>query len=115
MSLPKQQLTQELQTYSSRIFLSKKSISPINRQSALTFHRAEANKVLHLQSDNDQSKLQYLLEYYSLVREGKTDYISKSAFHDITGSHPQEPPEFFKTYKEEFQPQYANKKRKSRA
>lgn len=78
-------------------------------------HRAEAKRVLHSQSDSDQSELQYLLEYYSLVREGKTNYISTSAFHDITGSHPQEPPEFFKAYREEFHPQHANKKRKSRA
>jgi hypothetical protein len=33
---------------------------------------AEAKKVLKAQSDSDPSELLYLLEYYSLVREGKT-------------------------------------------
>ncbi|RHZ45589.1 SDR family oxidoreductase [Aspergillus thermomutatus] len=73
---------------------------------------AEAKKVLHAQSDSDQSELQYLLEYYSLVREGKTNYISTTAFHDVTGGHPQEPPEFFKVYADSFRPKHVNKKRK---
>lgn len=76
--------------------------------------RAEAKKVLHAQSQSDQSELQYLLEYYSLVREGKTNYISTTAFHDVTGGHPQEPVQFFKVYAESFHPKQANgnKKRK---
>ncbi|EFR05188.1 hypothetical protein MGYG_08202 [Nannizzia gypsea CBS 118893] len=74
---------------------------------------AEAKKVLHSQSESDESELQYLLEYYSLVREGKTNYISTTAFHDITGSHPQELSDFFKVYKEEFIPHHIDKKRKS--
>lgn len=74
--------------------------------------RAEAKKVLHAQSESDASELQYLLEYYSLVREGKTNYISTTAFHDVTGSHPQEPVEFFKVYAESFRPKHVNKKRK---
>ncbi|KAF4253136.1 hypothetical protein KXX13_005246 [Aspergillus fumigatus] len=73
---------------------------------------AEAKKVLHAQSESDASELQYLLEYYSLVREGKTNYISTTAFHDVTGSHPQEPVEFFKVYAESFRPKHVNKKRK---
>jgi len=63
---------------------------------------AEAKKVLHTQSHLDDSEKAYLLEYYSLVREGKTNYISTHAFHDITGSHPQEITDFFKTYAESF-------------
>jgi hypothetical protein len=58
--------------------------------------------VLHAQSPSDESELQYLLEYYSLVRQGKTNYISTTAFHDITGAHPQEPVEFFQVYADEF-------------
>lgn len=75
------------------------------------FNRAEAKKVLHAQSESDKSELEYLLEYYSLVREGKTNYISTTAFHDVTGTHPQEPPDFFKSYEEEFA--HPSKKRKT--
>ncbi|KAF2196006.1 NAD(P)-binding protein [Delitschia confertaspora ATCC 74209] len=75
---------------------------------------AEAKKVLKLQSDSDDSEKEYLLEYYSLVREGKTNYISTTAFHDVTGQHPQEPDEFFEIYAEELKPKDAhrNKRRK---
>jgi len=74
---------------------------------------AEAKKVLHTQAPHhDPSELQYLLEYYSLVREGKTNYISTHAFHEVTGQQPQEPVEFFKVYAEEFKPEHAAKKRK---
>jgi hypothetical protein len=41
---------------------------------------------------------EYLLEYYSLVREGKTNYVSSLAFMQIFGEKPQELPEFFKAY-----------------
>jgi len=64
----------------------------------------EAKKVLKLQSESDDSEKEYLLEYYSLVREGKTNYISTTAFHDVTGEHPMEPDEFFKVYAEEMKP-----------
>jgi len=78
----------------------------------------EAKKVLKAQSDSDPSELQYLLEYYSLVREGKTNYISTAAFVNVTGNHPQEPEDFFKVYAEEFKPKggengHASKKRKT--
>jgi len=73
---------------------------------------AEAKKVLQAQSDSDPSELQYLLEYYSLVREGKTNYISTNTFHDVTGVHALEPPEFFKAYANEFLPKHADKKMK---
>ncbi|PYH43064.1 NAD(P)-binding protein [Aspergillus saccharolyticus JOP 1030-1] len=74
---------------------------------------AEAKKVLQAQSESDQSEVQYLLEYYSLVREGKTNYISTTAFHDVTGGHPQEPPDFFKVYAQEFHRKRTNKRRKT--
>lgn len=75
---------------------------------------AEARKVLHRQSESDDSEKQYLLEYYSLVREGKTNYISTSAFHYVTGTKPQEPDEFFKVYSESFMPQNGHKDKKLR-
>ncbi|OJJ96344.1 hypothetical protein ASPACDRAFT_54688 [Aspergillus aculeatus ATCC 16872] len=69
-----------------------------------------AKKVLQAQTDS--SEIQYLLEYYSLVREGKTNDISTTAFHDVTGGHPQEPPNFFKTYSESFHQTRDHEKRK---
>jgi hypothetical protein len=56
------------------------------------------------QADLDESEKQYLLEYYSLVREGKTNYISTLGFHRIVGSKPQEMTDFFKVYSAEFSP-----------
>jgi len=76
-------------------------------QAELTFEdisEAEARKILKSQSGLDDSEQQYLLEYYSLVREGKTNYISTTAFHDVTGQHPTEPDEFFKMYEAEVRP-----------
>lgn len=64
----------------------------------------EAKRVLAAQSDSDDSEKEYLLEYYSLVREGKTNYISTTAFHDVTGGHPTEPTDFFKLYATELRP-----------
>lgn len=64
----------------------------------------EAKKVLTEQSDLNPAELRYLLEYYALVREGKTNYISTTAFHDVTGQHPLEPPEFFKEIKADLAP-----------
>jgi len=64
----------------------------------------EAKRVLASQSQSDESEKQYILEYYSLVREGKTNYISTTAFHDVTGVHPTEPEEFFKMYVTELRP-----------
>jgi hypothetical protein len=76
-------------------------------------NRAEAKRVLRSQSESDDAEIEYILEYYSLVQEGKTNYISTTAFHDVTGGHPQEPPDFFKTYAEEFKPKHAKKKQKT--
>lgn len=57
--------------------------------------------VLELDTDVDDSEKQYLLEYYSLVREGKTNYVSTLDFAPITGEEPTNPPDFFKTYESE--------------
>ncbi|KAF8453419.1 hypothetical protein BGX38DRAFT_1176823 [Terfezia claveryi] len=68
----------------------------------------KARQILDAQSDIDESEKQYLLEYYSLVREGKTDYVSTIAFKYITSAIPTPPSLFFGDYSEEFKP----KKRK---
>lgn len=65
--------------------------------------------------ESDSSELDHVLKYYSLVREGNTNYVSTTAFRDVTGSQPLEPPQFFEAYVEEFQPKQANKKRKTNA
>ena len=41
---------------------------------------------------------EYLLEYYSLVREGKTNYVSNLPMLVYFGTRGQEPTDFFKTY-----------------
>ncbi|KAK7393943.1 hypothetical protein QQX98_013272 [Neonectria punicea] len=66
--------------------------------------KAEARKVLKAQSESDQSEQKYILEYYRLVREGKTNYIATTAFHDVTGEHPTEPEAFFEMYKADMRP-----------
>ena len=45
---------------------------------------------------------EYLLEYYSLVHEGKTNYTATTAFLAYFGHRGQEPSEFFKTYSVRF-------------
>lgn len=60
--------------------------------------------MLKSQSASDQAEQEYLLEYYSLVREGKTNYIATTAFHDVTGEHPTEPDEFFRMYQDDVRP-----------
>ncbi|KAL1844875.1 hypothetical protein VTK73DRAFT_1631 [Phialemonium thermophilum] len=65
---------------------------------------AEAKRILSAQAEIDSSEKEYLLEYYSLVREGKTNYISTTAFHDVTGTHPTEPDQFFKLYSADLRP-----------
>ncbi|KAL2257314.1 hypothetical protein VTK26DRAFT_336 [Humicola hyalothermophila] len=64
----------------------------------------EAKKVLNSQADIDESEKEYILEYYSLVREGKANYIATTAFHDVTGQHPTEQSEFFTMYAGEMRP-----------
>ena len=75
-------------------------------------HRAEARRVLHAPSRSDEYEKEYLLEYYSLVREGKTNFISTLGFHAVTGTHPTEPQIAFKRYVEELLSVHSDKKRK---
>lgn len=44
------------------------------------------------------SEREYLLEYYALVRAGKTNYVATTAMLAFFGHRGQEPTEFFKTY-----------------
>jgi hypothetical protein len=60
--------------------------------------------VLEAQSQSDESEKEYLLEYYSLVRTGKTNYISTTAYHYVTGERPTEPDDFFRMYATELRP-----------
>lgn len=50
-------------------------------------------------SNLDQSEKQVLLEYYSLVKQGKTNYVSTMGFEQATGQALQSPQEFFAAYK----------------
>ncbi|KAI8992752.1 NAD-P-binding protein [Trametes punicea] len=52
----------------------------------------------------DVAEREYLLEYYSLVREGKTNYTATTAMLAFFGHRGQEPTEFFQTYSTEFKP-----------
>ena len=70
----------------------------------ILYFREEAKKILASDKNIDPSEAQYLLEYYSLVREGKTNYVSTAAYIALTGSDPTQPTEFFKTYEQEFRP-----------
>ncbi|RHZ61304.1 hypothetical protein CDV55_106381 [Aspergillus turcosus] len=72
----------------------------------------EARKVLRSQTDTDDSEIQFILEYYSLVREGKTNYVATTAFRDVTKDEPQQPVDFFRSYSEEFEPKKGAKRRK---
>ncbi|KAJ0416976.1 hypothetical protein BJY00DRAFT_217001 [Aspergillus carlsbadensis] len=72
----------------------------------------EARHVLKDEAGRSEGEIAYLLEYFSLVREGKTNYIATTAFHDVTGKHPQQPEDFFKAYAEELHPARSNKRRK---
>ncbi|KAJ7477917.1 hypothetical protein B0H11DRAFT_2028734 [Mycena galericulata] len=55
-------------------------------------------------ADVDEAEKEYLLEYYSLVRAGKTNYVSTSAFQALFGHRGQEVAEFFRAYAGEFKP-----------
>ncbi|KAI8903681.1 hypothetical protein DFJ77DRAFT_431696 [Powellomyces hirtus] len=61
-----------------------------------------AKNLLTKETDVDPSEIDVLLEYYSLVREGKTNYVSTVAFQAVTGQAPQELTEFFKVYDASF-------------
>ncbi|KAH8077488.1 hypothetical protein BXZ70DRAFT_962536 [Cristinia sonorae] len=66
----------------------------------------EAKKILSSEQgeDVDDAEKEYLLEYYSLVREGKTAYVSNAPMLVFFGHRGQEPVDFFKTYSSEFKP-----------
>ncbi|KAJ7137361.1 hypothetical protein C8R43DRAFT_1238895 [Mycena crocata] len=66
----------------------------------------EAIKILSSEqgAEVDEAEKEYLLEYYSLVREGKTNYVSTAAFEAIFGHRGQELSEFFQAYSGEFKP-----------
>ncbi|KAI0684966.1 NAD-P-binding protein [Cerioporus squamosus] len=74
---------------------------------------AKAKKILNSPqgAEVDEAEREYLLEYYSLVREGKTNYTATAAMLAYFGTRGQEPTEFFSTYSEEFKP----KKRRTAA
>ncbi|KAI0742569.1 NAD(P)-binding protein [Daedaleopsis nitida] len=67
---------------------------------------ATAKKILASEQGEevDEAEREYLLEYYSLVREGKTNYTATSAMLAFFGHRGQEPTEFFTTYSDEFKP-----------
>lgn len=73
---------------------------------------AEAKKVLKSQTEIDPSEAEYLLDYYSLVREGKTNYICTAEFHYVTGNEPTQPEGFFKLYAESLRPEGGSHKRR---
>ncbi|TNY17473.1 hypothetical protein DMC30DRAFT_106421 [Rhodotorula diobovata] len=81
----------------------------------LKFHsvrEAEAKKILQgpQGKELDDSEKAYLLEYYSLVREGKTNYVAgRPTFRAVTGQDLTEPAAFFEAYKDSF----ARKKRRT--
>ncbi|RPD58586.1 NAD-P-binding protein, partial [Lentinus tigrinus ALCF2SS1-7] len=74
---------------------------------------ATAKKILNSPqgAEVDEAEREYLLEYYSLVREGKTNYTATTSMLAYFGTRGQEPTEFFATYSEEFKP----KKRRTAA
>ncbi|CDO76593.1 hypothetical protein BN946_scf184868.g7 [Trametes cinnabarina] len=61
---------------------------------------AMAKKILSSEQGEevDEAEREYLLEYYSLVREGKTNYTATTAMLAFFGHRGQEPTEFFQTY-----------------
>ncbi|GAA5968448.1 hypothetical protein JCM11641_007641 [Rhodosporidiobolus odoratus] len=72
---------------------------------------SEAKKLLQSKhgEEIDEAELAYLLEYYSLVREGKTNYCAgRPVFKQLLGNDLTEPTEFFKAYSDSF----SRKKRK---
>ncbi|GAA5877928.1 hypothetical protein JCM1840_002950, partial [Sporobolomyces johnsonii] len=64
----------------------------------------EAQKILAGEAGEavDKAEKEYLLEYYRLVCEGKTNYVSTAAFKQITGQDAQQPTDFFEAYAGEF-------------
>ncbi|KAG8863079.1 hypothetical protein FRB96_009259 [Tulasnella sp. 330] len=63
----------------------------------------EAREILKA-AEIDEAEKEYILEYYSLIKEGKTSYVSTHSFQLMMGQKPMQPTEFFQTYDEEFKP-----------
>ncbi|GAA5831974.1 hypothetical protein JCM11251_002769 [Rhodosporidiobolus azoricus] len=66
---------------------------------------SEAKKILQKEhgADLDEAERAYLLEYYSLVREGKTNYCAgRPVFKQLLGADLTEPSDFFKAYSDSF-------------
>lgn len=72
---------------------------------------------IKMHKDIDPSGVEYLLEYYSLVRDGKTNVLSSCAFVNITGEAPQQLKEVMEKCVEQFKPEIeeepARKRQKS--
>lgn len=68
--------------------------------------RSEAKRILSVQSESDKSEQEYILDYYSLVREGKTNFVATTAFQFVTDVQATEPDDFdfFKLYAAELRP-----------
>ncbi len=69
-----------------------------------TVRQGGAKSILMPQTDVDEAETERIFEYYRLVREGKTNYIVTTAFHDVTGTHSTEPDDFFRMYSMELRP-----------
>ncbi|GAA5886322.1 hypothetical protein JCM6882_001604 [Rhodosporidiobolus microsporus] len=70
-----------------------------------SIRESEAKKVLSREhgEDLDEAEREYLLEYYSLVREGKTNYCAgRPVFKQLLGVDLTEPTDFFKAYSHSF-------------
>ncbi|KAK4047482.1 hypothetical protein OIV83_005394 [Microbotryomycetes sp. JL201] len=74
----------------------------------------EAKKVLNSVPNDelDSSEKEYLMEYYSLVKQGKTNYVSTLAFEPVTGQPVTGLSEFFSDYEDDLKPK--SKKRRTR-
>ncbi|KAJ7055526.1 NAD(P)-binding protein [Mycena amicta] len=88
----------ELAQAASQALGAKMEFQSISQDEAMTILSSEQG------AEVDEAEKAYLLEYYSLVREGKTNYVSNSAFYAIFGHRGQEPSEFFQAYSGEFKP-----------
>ncbi|BGP27091.1 hypothetical protein JCM10295v2_006053 [Rhodotorula toruloides] len=66
---------------------------------------SEAKKILSSEQGEeiDEAEKAYILEYYSLVREGKTNYVAgRPTFKHITGQDLTLPSAFFESYQDSF-------------
>lgn len=88
----------ELATAASQALGAKMEFESITEEAAKKILASEQG------ADVDEAEKQYLLEYYSLVREGKTAYVSNAPMKAFFGHRGQEPSDFFKAYGSEFKP-----------